>query len=81
MISVEYEWLNQHRKECFKYRGEYIAVVGTRVIAHDRDLRELVAKTEHLPEIPHIRLVPDTVDNEIADNFDFPSSADDADEA
>ena len=74
MVSIEYEWLNQHKEICFQYRGEYIAVVGTQIVAHDRDLRNLVAKTSSLSVIPHISRIPDTVENEIPSNIPIPES-------
>ena len=58
MLSLEFEWLNQNKEECFKYRGEYIAVIGTEIIAHSRSLKEVVSKAKMFGRIPHISKIP-----------------------
>lgn len=58
MLSLEFEWLNQNREECFKYRGEYIAVIGTEIVAHSKSLKEVVAQAKKFGRIPHISKVP-----------------------
>lgn len=35
----EFEWLSRHPKEEAKYRGEYIAVVSEKIIAHGKTQR------------------------------------------
>jgi hypothetical protein len=71
MLSVEYDWLNKNRDECFKYRGEYIAVIGERIVSHSKVLKDVVKETaalygEHI--IPHISKIPPTMQQEHQQN-------------
>jgi len=61
MLSVEYDWLNKNRTELFKYRGQYVAVIGTEIVSNHSDLRIVVSETKSkFPNvIPHISKVPD----------------------
>lgn len=68
MLSLEFEWLNQNREECFKYRGEYIAVIGTEIVAHGKDLREVVAVAKKFGKIPYISKIP-SIGNEPEPSF------------
>ncbi|HET9228219.1 MAG TPA: DUF5678 domain-containing protein [Thermoanaerobaculia bacterium] len=44
--TPEYRWLNAHGHQ---YRGEWVAVLGDRLVAHDVDYRELNARLDKLP--------------------------------
>jgi len=35
----EFEWLGKHPDEKIKYKGEYIAVVGEKIVAHGKDTK------------------------------------------
>ena len=61
MLSVEFDWLNKNRSELFKYRGEYVAVIGTEIVSHSRDLRVVVKETKgkYSGVIPHISKIPE----------------------
>ncbi|MCH8319325.1 MAG: hypothetical protein IIA88_12695, partial [Bacteroidetes bacterium] len=38
--SKEYLWLCDHPEEEAKYRGEWIAVVGEKIVAHGKNLKK-----------------------------------------
>jgi len=58
MKKVESDWLAQHPEIHGKYRGEYIAVSGKRVIAHGRHLKDVMAKASKIDPDPLIYKVP-----------------------
>ena len=55
----EFEWLENHQEEKRKYKGEYIAVVGERIIAHGVNLAQVIAKAKKMSEKPLIAAVPE----------------------
>jgi hypothetical protein len=43
----EFEWLGKHPDEKAKYRGEYIVVVGEKIVAHGKDLKVVIEKAKN----------------------------------
>lgn len=57
--SAELRWLETHGRT---YRGEWLAVLGDRLLGHSKDLQELTEQLKgHPPElIPLYHYIPDT---------------------
>lgn len=50
-LKKEFNWLSSHPKERIKYAGEYIAVVGTSIVAHGKDPEAVLKKArKHSPD-------------------------------
>jgi len=58
----EFEWLSSHQDEKRKYKGEYIAVVGEKIVAHGVNLAQVIAKAKKYSEKPLIAAIPDGED-------------------
>jgi len=58
----EFEWLASHQEEKRKYKGEYIAVVGEKIVAHGVNLAQVIAKSKNFSEKPLIAAIPDGED-------------------
>ena len=58
LLKKEFNWLSSHPKERFKYSGEYIAVVGTRIIAHGKDPIIVLKKAKKYSPDPFLAKVP-----------------------
>lgn len=58
MMSKEFEWLSRHHEKEIKYRGEYIAVVGEKIVAHGRNFRKVAAEAEKTSRDPLYAKVP-----------------------
>ncbi len=44
----EFEWLESHQEEKRKYKGEYIAVVGEKIVAHGINLAQVIAQAKEM---------------------------------
>ena len=44
--SIESLWLCEHPEEVYKYEGEWIAVVGEKIVAHGTNLKKVVKEAE-----------------------------------
>jgi hypothetical protein len=58
MKETESTWLAAHPEVRTKYRGEYIAVSGERVIAHGKHLRDVMKNAGKADPDPLICKVP-----------------------
>jgi len=58
----EFEWLESHQEEKQKYKGEYIAVVGEKIVAHGVNLAEVIAKAKKFSKKPLIAAIPEGED-------------------
>lgn len=58
--SVEHDWLATHPREVAKYTGQYIAVVGKKIVAHGYDFEKVYEKAKKYGENPLFDKVPDT---------------------
>lgn len=46
MLQREYDWFLAHPEIVGRYAGEYIAIVGEKIVAHGRDLKTIFAEAE-----------------------------------
>jgi hypothetical protein len=58
----EFEWLESHQEEKRKYKGEYIAVVGEKIVAHGINLAQVIAQAKKLSAKPLIAKIPEGED-------------------
>jgi hypothetical protein len=58
MIDKEHNWLLSHPQVEVQYPGEYIGIVGDSLVAHGRDLKEVLEKAEETGKEPFIYKVP-----------------------
>ena len=58
MKEMESSWLAEHSEIREKYRGEYIAISGKRVIAHGKHLRDVMKHARKIDPDPLICKVP-----------------------
>ncbi|MFH1563989.1 MAG: DUF5678 domain-containing protein [Nitrospirota bacterium] len=54
----ELEWLSRHPEEEAKYRGEYIAIVGEKIVAHGKDPKTIIEEAKKISHRPLIAKVP-----------------------
>ncbi len=54
----EFEWLGKHPGEKARYKGEYIAVVGERIVSHGKDPKVVIEEAKKLSPKPLIAKVP-----------------------
>lgn len=54
----ELEWLSKHPEEEAKYRGEYIAVVSEKIVAHGKDPKNVIEEAKRISTRPLIAKVP-----------------------
>lgn len=57
-MKKEFRWLSSHPKERLKHSGEYIAVVGTRIISHGKDPVKVLEKAKKYSSDPFLAKVP-----------------------
>ena len=60
MKNKEYNWLLSQTNIVAKYRGEYIAIVSNSVVAHGKDLEQVLKIAEKNGKEPYIYKVPST---------------------
>jgi hypothetical protein len=65
MLPSKYDWLLSHPEIEIEYPGEYIAIVGDKVVAHGRDFRQVLKEAEKIGRQPFIHKVP-SLDEELA---------------
>jgi hypothetical protein len=58
MREKEQIWLNTHPEVTKKYRGEYIAIIGEKIVAHGKKLAEVIRQAEKIESKPLISKVP-----------------------
>lgn len=58
MKEIEAQWLARHPEILAKYRGQYIAVSGERVIAHGKHLKAVLKRAREIDPEPLIDKVP-----------------------
>jgi len=64
MRDREFDWLLSHPEVEERYVGEYIAIVGDRIIAHGKDFKEVLEEAEKAGGEPVIHKVS-PVDKEL----------------
>jgi hypothetical protein len=57
--SVEHRWLATHPDEVAKFVGQYIAVVGEKIVAHGHDFEKVYQEAKKYSEDPVFDKVPD----------------------
>ncbi len=58
-IQKDFEWLGSHPEEKQNYKGEYIPVVGEKIVAHGVDLAQVMAEAKQFSPKPLIASVPE----------------------
>ena len=58
MINKQYNWLLSHPEVEVQYPGEYIGIVEDSLVAHSKDLKEVLKKSEETGKEPFIYKVP-----------------------
>ena len=58
-IQKDFEWLGSHSEEKQKYKGEYIAIVGEKIVAHGVNLTQVMAEAKRFSAKPLITAVPE----------------------
>ena len=58
MREKEQIWLCTHPEITKKYRGEYVAIIGEKIVAHGRRLAEVLKQAEKIEKKPLISKVP-----------------------
>lgn len=58
MRGKEQIWLCSRPEVAKEYRGEYVAVIGERIVAHGRKLSEVIRQAEKIEKKPLISKVP-----------------------
>ena len=56
--GIEYNWLVDHPEETAKYAGEYIAIVGEKIVAHGSDFLEVSKEAKKVAPRPLFHKVP-----------------------
>ena len=56
--GIEYNWLVDHFEETAKYAGEYIAIVGEKIVAHGSDFLEVAEEARKVASSPLFHKVP-----------------------
>ena len=64
MLPKEYSWLLSHPEIETEYAGEYIAIVAEEVVAHGKDLRQVLREAEKFSKEAFIHKVP-SLDKEL----------------
>ncbi len=58
MLNKEYRWLLSHPELEIEYTGEYIGIVEDAIVAHGKDFKEVLKKSEKTGKEPFIYKVP-----------------------
>jgi len=58
--QIEHEWLAKHPMDIAKYGGQYIAVVGRKIVAHGSDFEKVYAKAKKYGDNPLFDKIPNT---------------------
>jgi len=58
MVNEEYNWLLSHSEVETEYPGEYIGIINDSLVAHGKDLKEVLKKAEETGREPFIYKVP-----------------------
>ncbi len=56
--GIEYNWLVDHAEETEKYAGEYIALVGEKIVAHGNDFLKVAEEAKKVASSPLFHKVP-----------------------
>ena len=57
MESKEFEWLMSHPEIEERYVGEYIGIVGNKIVAHGKDFKKVLEEAEKVSKEPFIHKV------------------------
>ena len=59
-LQAEHNWLVEQHKEAKKYAGQWIAILGNKIVAHGRSLQEVYRKAirQHPRNPPLVTYVP-----------------------
>lgn len=57
-MNREFIWLSNHPKERLKYPGEYIVIVGNKIIAHGKDPVKVLERGRKYSSDPFLAKVP-----------------------
>ena len=57
MVPKELDWLLSHPETEERYAGEYIGIVGDKIVAHGKDFRKVLAEAEQAGKAPYIHKV------------------------
>ncbi|MDI6735537.1 MAG: DUF5678 domain-containing protein [bacterium] len=58
MREIEHNWLAKHPEITQQYRGEYVAVIGEKIVTHGTNLDEVIDKAEKIEELPLVAKIP-----------------------
>lgn len=58
MKGKEHNYLATHPEIFRKYRGEYIAVIGEKVVAHGTELDKVLDKAKKIEKLPLTMKIP-----------------------
>ena len=58
MREAEFNWVANHPEIFKKYRGEYVAIIGKKVIAHGKHLKQVIKKAEKIEKEPLTAYIP-----------------------
>ena len=58
MLPKEYNWLLSHPEIETEYPGEYIAIIGDKIVAHGKDFKRMLKEAEEIAKEPFIHKVP-----------------------
>ncbi len=58
MREYEFKWFATHPEVLEKYKGEYIAIIGEKIVAHGKNLNQVSKKAEKIEKLPLIAKVP-----------------------
>ena len=57
-MSREFQWLLKHPEEKAKHKGEYVAIVGERIVAHGKDALRVLKQAKRSSGDPLLIKVP-----------------------
>ena len=57
-MSKEFRWISKHPEEKAKHKGEYIAIVGERIVAYGKDALRVLAQAKRTSRDPLLVKVP-----------------------
>lgn len=58
-MSKEFRWISKHPEEKAKHKGEYIAIVGERIVSYGKDALRVLAQAKRASRDPLLIKVPE----------------------
>ncbi len=58
MRESEFNWFANHPEILNKYKSEYIAIIGDKIVAHGKKLSQVSKEAEKIDELPLIAKIP-----------------------